>query len=105
MDQLSKIMEAYPPKLMKSGFLIYETKLGPVIAGRGRVSHFFNRNNSSIDNIVTVLSAQETDLVSLFWELEAIGIKDANESEDDEIPQMVFQEMVRRESGGRIYVG
>uniref|UniRef100_A0A9J2PQR3 Reverse transcriptase domain-containing protein n=1 Tax=Ascaris lumbricoides TaxID=6252 RepID=A0A9J2PQR3_ASCLU len=104
MDQLSKIMEASTSKPMKSGFSIYETKLGPIIAGHGQVSQSVNRNYSSVNNTVTVLSIQETDPVSLFWELEAIGIKDANESEDD-VAQVAFQKMVSRESDGRICVG
>uniref|UniRef100_A0A914S7D7 Uncharacterized protein n=1 Tax=Parascaris equorum TaxID=6256 RepID=A0A914S7D7_PAREQ len=104
MDQISKIMETSQPKRMKSGFSIYETKLGPITAGRERVSHFFNRNNSSVDNIVTVLSTQETDPVSLFGKLKAVGIKDANESEDDEIAQTAFQKMISLESDGRICV-
>uniref|UniRef100_A0A0M3ID01 DUF1758 domain-containing protein n=1 Tax=Ascaris lumbricoides TaxID=6252 RepID=A0A0M3ID01_ASCLU len=36
MDQLSKIMEVSTSKPVKSGFSIYETKLGPIIAGHGR---------------------------------------------------------------------
>ncbi|KHN74109.1 hypothetical protein Tcan_01868 [Toxocara canis] len=40
MDQLSKIMEISPSRPMRSGFSIYQTKLGPVIAGRRQVSHY-----------------------------------------------------------------
>uniref|UniRef100_A0A914S626 Uncharacterized protein n=1 Tax=Parascaris equorum TaxID=6256 RepID=A0A914S626_PAREQ len=107
MDQLSKIMETSPPKAMKSGFSIYDTKLGPIIADRGRVSHSFNRNNSSVDNIFTVESTQEIDPVSLFGKLEAIGIKEASESEDDEMPKwplkkwLVGNLMIEYASGGR----
>uniref|UniRef100_A0A914XBX4 ARID domain-containing protein n=1 Tax=Plectus sambesii TaxID=2011161 RepID=A0A914XBX4_9BILA len=96
-DYFWDLVDAGEVRKLPSGFNQIGSRVGPMLCGRGHITSMMAIQKHQEDK-----SALD-DTIESFWKLEAIGIKDDPEVDDDDIALQQLQKNVRRK-GGRYFV-
>ena len=81
-------------KKLKTGLYLVDTKVGPILTGQSRI-----RNERGLET-----STYLNQDVNQFWDLDLIGITDANAESEDKCADKLFNETITKESSGRYRV-
>uniref|UniRef100_A0A914UQF9 Peptidase aspartic putative domain-containing protein n=1 Tax=Plectus sambesii TaxID=2011161 RepID=A0A914UQF9_9BILA len=92
-DYFWDLVDAGEVRKLPSGFNQIGSKVGPMLCGRGHITSMMaiqkhQEDKSTLD-----------DTIEQFWKLEAIGIKDDPDVDDDDIALQQFQKNVCRKEG------
>uniref|UniRef100_A0A914URF9 Reverse transcriptase domain-containing protein n=1 Tax=Plectus sambesii TaxID=2011161 RepID=A0A914URF9_9BILA len=92
-DYFWEVVNASEARKLPSGFHMIDSKLGPLFCGKGHMTSMV---------VIQQKEAEKKtfeDTVENFWKLEAIGVNDNPEVDDDEVALQQFQNSVKIKDG------
>uniref|UniRef100_A0A914W323 Peptidase aspartic putative domain-containing protein n=1 Tax=Plectus sambesii TaxID=2011161 RepID=A0A914W323_9BILA len=92
-DYFWEVVNASEARKLPSGFHMIDSKIGPLFCGKGHMASIM---------VIQQREAEKNkieEMVEKFWKLEAIGVNDNPEVDDDEVALQQFQNSVKIEDG------
>ncbi|MCP9260715.1 putative Reverse transcriptase [Dirofilaria immitis] len=81
---------------LHTGHMLVQTRVGPIIFGTGDISKLC-KNNISLQNLVCTVRANINSELENFWRLEAIGIQESpNDNDDEKILERFQRTLIRK---------
>uniref|UniRef100_A0A1I7VR69 DUF1758 domain-containing protein n=1 Tax=Loa loa TaxID=7209 RepID=A0A1I7VR69_LOALO len=98
-DYFFKFVEFNNIQELNSGFLLLQTKVGPMIVGSGDINKLCRANTKQLSRSVCVANVNSYSELETFWKLELMGINDQPNANDDEEALKQFKKSVIKCNG------
>ncbi|VDK79292.1 unnamed protein product, partial [Onchocerca ochengi] len=83
-DYFFKFVDLKGIKELSSGHLLLQSKIGPMIVGRGDIDKICKSNSLCTSKTVSVVNVNFNSELEKFWKLEMIGIQESPTADDDD---------------------
>uniref|UniRef100_A0A1I7V6D9 DUF1758 domain-containing protein n=1 Tax=Loa loa TaxID=7209 RepID=A0A1I7V6D9_LOALO len=98
-DYFFKFVEFNNIQELNSGFILLQTKVGPMIAGSGDINKLCQANTKQLSRSVCVANVNSCSELETFWKLELMGINDQPNANDDEEALKQFKKSIIKCNG------